>query len=158
MLDIRSFKQRQVEANDRPKVDLDGLIGLSDPGVCSRATFPNLLAMLFFGELTWIILLSGQDSAVCARAVRRANAQAFSRFSKNPFSPSASGSAGAPPEEFRCRATVRPRNPSVLKPVGSFDGDCLDGDFRDILLDSAQQFDRINSIYLQILSSDADVL
>ena len=66
MPDIRSFKQRQVEANDRPKVDLDGLIGLSDPGVCSRAAFPNLLAMLFFGELTWIILLSGQDSAVCA--------------------------------------------------------------------------------------------
>lgn len=88
---------------------------------------------------------------MCAR---RANAQAFSKLSVNPFSPSASGSAGGPPEEFRCRATVRPRNPSVLKPVGSF----FDGDRRDILLDSAQQFDRINSISLQIPSSDADIL
>lgn len=84
--------------------------------------------------------------------------QTFSKLSVNPFSPSASGSAGAPPEEFRCRATVQPRNPSVLKPVGSFDGDCLDGGLRDILLDSAQQFDLVNSIFLQIPSSDADIL
>lgn len=59
----------------------------------------------------------------------------------------------------RSDPAIRPCSSPLARFDGDcFDGDCFDGDRRDILLDSAQQFDRINSILLQIPSSDADIL